>query len=358
LQSQPRPNGIVFISYVRADIHRVRPLVDELAKRFNIFIDLSSLESGRYWRSGIVEGLNRARCLLALYTKGLTVERVTLDEMDMVRERNIILPVMLDRDARVPFGYAGIQYLDLCDWRGGAEGLSTLIARIDTFLAAGPSQEVGQGYSPPSLQSQIVASSNNVAELRALANQVAQVATLGGVLAGDSQAAHDVKGSLKEIHATCDATLKVIDRFLEPMRQPGQDLLDSYLKIPDELRKIVRDNAGHCTRILEYYERVGGLHDWLVEHAEKPGLVEEADQVFTRLANADGDIFKEMTSIAATLGAEATEIQGLLIKKKETQAQNRLRDAQLKLLQLRQPLQAFIEEFSNLKSELGYVYQR
>ena len=46
LESQPRPNGIVFISYVRADIGRVRPLVDELAKRFNIFIDLSSFEAG------------------------------------------------------------------------------------------------------------------------------------------------------------------------------------------------------------------------------------------------------------------------------------------------------------------------
>jgi TIR domain len=356
LEAQPRPKGIVFISYVRADIDRVRPLVDELAKRFNIFIDVSSLKPGTYWRAGIVEGLNRARCLLALYTKGLTDERVTLDEMDRVRDRKIILPVKLDSEAKIPFGYGGLQVCDLCDWQGGAEGLSALFARINTFLAADRAEEEGQVNTYRTLEFQINVSSDNVTQLRMFANQVA---TLGGVLAGDSQAVEDVKGSLKEIHATCDATLKVIDRFLKPMPPPGHDLADSYLIVPDELRKIVRDNAGHCTRILEYYERVGGLHDWLVEHTkEKPELVKQADEVFARLANADGDIFKEMTSIATTLGAEAAEIRGLLIEGREAEAQNRLRDAQLKLSKLREPLQALIDEFSNAKSALGYVYKQ
>ena len=89
----------------------------------------------------------------------------------------------------------------------------------------------------------------------------------------------------------------------------------------------------------------------------KSRLVEQADQVFARLATADGDIFQEMTSVAAALGAEATEIRGLLIKREETEAQKQLRDAQLKLLQLQKPLQGFIDEFSNLKSALGYVYR-
>jgi hypothetical protein len=350
LESKPRPNGIVFVSYARVDLGRVKPLVDELAKRFNIFMDLSSLVPGSYWRHGIVEGLQRARCVLGLYTKGLSDESVALDEMDRVKKRKILLPVKLDRDAEIPIGHDGIQRVDLCDWRGGAKGLSALFAAIEPFLAAGPSQEEGQMYGLRSLQSQIDDSSYNVAQLRTLADRVA---TIGGVLAGNSAAVEAVKGSLKEIHATCSATLAAIDRFLEPMKQ-GQSLHASYLTIPGELRQIVRDSAGHCTRILEYYERVGGLHDWLLEHAT-PDLVEQAERVFLRLATADGDIFDAITSIAAALDGEATRIRELLIRREETEAQNRLRDAQLKLLQLRQTLEEFIEEFSNAKSKLGYV---
>jgi hypothetical protein len=39
-----------------------------------------------------------------------------------------------------------------------------------------------------------------------------------------------------------------------------------------ELTTLIENNRGHCTRIVEYYGRVGGVRDWLVPRLAKDKL--------------------------------------------------------------------------------------
>jgi TIR domain len=349
LELEKLPDGIVFVSYRRADWDRVNPLVEEIKKRFSTFLDRSSLIPGRVWRRGLTEALQLARCVLGLVTENLSDDSYALDEMDYAKSQHVLLPVKLAPGVEIPFGYRSLQCLDLSDWNGGAEGLSGLFFSIQNLLTIHPQEFVLTNTQ--SLDSSVFYSSNSVAELRTLADQVG---TLGGVLAGNAEPIAIMKASLREVHATCAATLEAIDLFLEPLSQQGQNLMTSYFKIPRDLRQMVADKGGHCTRILEYYGRVGGLRDWLQDHA-KPNVVKQADETFTRLASADGDIFASITSIAGTLDQEVTHTRELLLRGQEAEARQRLNDAQLKLLPFREELTKFIALFSNAKAELGYI---
>ena len=83
--------------------------------------------------------------------------------------------------------------------------------------------------------------------------------------------------------------------------------------------------------------------------------MQQADGTFEQLATADGDSFASITAIAATLDQQTSAARSLLLNGNAPEAQKRLVDAQQKLLPLEDQLNSFIAEFSNIKSNLGYV---
>jgi hypothetical protein len=346
-----RPDGIVFVSYAHDDFDRIKPLADKLAERFNLFIDRQSLKAGEYWRQGLTEGLRRARCVLGLFTRNLDVRSFALDEMTRAQSNEILLPVKLDAEAEIHLGFERNQYVDLSGWNGETEPLSELFSRIREMLKNSPHSLDSSSPPPPDLNWAVSNSSHALDNLRGLANQVA---TIGGVLAGRAGPVLEVNASLKEIHATCSATLQAIDRFLEPMDQPEQSDLKAYLMVPGELSDLVRDKGGHCTRILEIYYRLGGVRDWLLQHAE-PELVKQSDDAFSRLANADHDLFANIQEVGAMLDAEVTSVRELLLRGKKAEARERLTEGQIKLLQHRRELNDFISRFTAEKIGMGYT---
>jgi hypothetical protein len=345
-----RPNGIVFVSYARADSKRVMPLVAKLEDQFNVFCD-KGLRAGENWQRGLEIGLGDARCVLGLFTANLGEQSYAVqNEMAPANTRGILLPAKLDVVAKVPGIFKEVQYLDVSGWSGkGVKMLSDLFLHIHAYLLRPPPFH----SVAPDWQRAVSNSSQAVTDLRQLATQVS---TIGGVLSASDGPVADVNSTLKEIHATCAATLEAIDRFLEPAKRADQGLLEAYLNIPGELRDMVNKKRGHCSRILEHYGRAGGVREWLLPRAKRH-LVGRVDRAFEQLSTADNDLFDSVSQIGAMLDDEATYIRGLLLRGQGARARERLNKAQIKLLPLRRKLSDFIAQFYAKGSGMGFVPQ-
>src|SRR5688500_348283 len=112
-----KPKGIVFISYAHDDHERVEPLVKLLAKRFNIFWD-KEIEAGSFWRQFLMDQLDAARCVVVVWTAKSVKRKFIWEELDRVKDRGIIVPIMLDYNVKPPLGFSGWQYIDLINWKG------------------------------------------------------------------------------------------------------------------------------------------------------------------------------------------------------------------------------------------------
>jgi hypothetical protein len=91
----------------------------------------------------------------------------------------------------------------------------------------------------------------------------------------------DLLGSLQQVDRTFRAVSGAIATFLKPAVGRGKVSVKPYLvmergSLPVQIEK----NRGHCGRIVEYYGRVGGLRDWLVDHKLGSRKLAAADAAF------------------------------------------------------------------------------
>jgi len=121
-----------------------------------------------------------------------------------------------------------------------------------------------------------------------------------------------------------------------------------------ELITLIDNNRGHCTRIVEYYARVGGLRDWL-EPRLKPDKLKALDEAFGQLGNADGDLFEHLVGIGDVLTGEASAIVGLLLSGQQKIARERILDGRKKLLPLERSLSEAMRTLQRVEGSLGYV---
>lgn len=343
--------GIVFVSYAHADRARVEPLVTALKKQFNIFWD-GDLEPGEVWRQVLAESLQKARCVLALWTANLTDTSFVASEVDRATKRGVLLPVKLDANAYIPLGFERWQHLDMSGWPGrGQRALKPLCDRIRKFLAQ-PAPNPWPNALPEAQGWVVPQSSHAIGGMR---NLVGEVRTLGGVLLREDGPVADVNATLDEIHLTYTATLAAIDRFLEPGETPKRKRMKSYLDLSGgSLRRTIDDKRGHCSRILELYGRAGGLREWLAQRSTSDVLA-AADQTFARLGTADGDLFESLSRIGDVLGDEASDIANLLLGEQEAQAAERITAAKRALLPLRRELAAAMSQLQQVEGAMGFV---
>jgi hypothetical protein len=344
------PKGIVFVSYAREDRERVARLVDQLKTRFNVFWDVD-VPIGSPWRAVLSNVINRAGCVLGLWTEHLNDASFVTSEVENAFQRGVLVPVKLDPKAKIPFGFDRLQYLDLSAWSGeSAQGLERLFEQIGLFLEHPiPSQLLNA--LPESASWVMPGSLRAVGELRSL---VKTVSTLGGVLVQEGGPVGDVTATLNEIHATYAGAGEAVDRFLEPAND-AKGLLKSYLALAGGgLSRIVDGKRGHCSRILELYMRAGGLRDWLSQRA-KSELLRAADDAFSGLATADEDMFAKLSRIAGVLSDEATVIANLLLGGQDQLAAQRIMTAQQTLLPLRRELASAMSQLQAVEASLGFV---
>jgi hypothetical protein len=111
----------VFVSYKREDEGRVAPLVRALeAAGHSVWWD-RSLAGGESWRQEIEQALERARCVVVVWTRE-SVGRdggFVRDEAARAMRRGLLVPVLCDKVAP-PLGFGEIQAIDLTRWKGSS----------------------------------------------------------------------------------------------------------------------------------------------------------------------------------------------------------------------------------------------
>jgi TolB-like protein/Tfp pilus assembly protein PilF len=109
----------VFLSYKAEDRRRVEPLVAALeADGLSVWWDVQ-IGGGSAWREAIEAQLDRAKCILVVWSKRSVGQGGSFvrDEASRAMDRDIYLPVKLD-SSRPPLGFGETQAIPLSGWRG------------------------------------------------------------------------------------------------------------------------------------------------------------------------------------------------------------------------------------------------
>ena len=109
----------VFLSYKAEDHARIVPLVDALeADGLDVWWD-TDITGGSEWRREIEEQLDRARCVIVVWsTKSAGPEgRFVKDEASRAQRHGTYLPIRID-DIEPPLGFGEIHAISLQGWKG------------------------------------------------------------------------------------------------------------------------------------------------------------------------------------------------------------------------------------------------
>jgi hypothetical protein len=348
-------SGIVFMSYARNDVDRVRPLVDYLWEQgLSVWWD-EDIEPGVRFRDAIHDVLEKASCAIVVWTHTSVTRDFVRSEADRAVQRGVLVPVLLDAEAKIPLPFTEFDYLDLSAWNGrGGETVDRLVSRLRTLVGR-KTYSSGYGGSLIGNDWALKRSKQATAELTDL---VSRIESIGEVLALEAKPAEDVRGALAEVEKTYRVVAKAVGNFVSPALGSGPVAPQPYVEMErGVLSSDIESGRGHCLRILTYYGRAHGLRDWL-----KPRLAEdkvaELDRVFERLGTADGDLFSQMTEIGQTLTNESRVIVNLLLAGQEDLARKRIIAGRKALEPLEDTLKQAEMRLKQLATSLGFAAQQ
>ncbi len=104
----------IFVSYASADRERVAPLVERLERcGFSVWWD-RDIAHGQNYHFMIEAALDRAKCVVVVWTQNSVRSEWVLNEASAARQRNVLLPVALD-EVEPPLEFRHLQTADLRD---------------------------------------------------------------------------------------------------------------------------------------------------------------------------------------------------------------------------------------------------
>lgn len=108
----------IFISFKHPeDLEKVRPLVEALrSRRWSVWW-CEGLLPGQHWDRAIETELNKAKCIIVVWTVGSANSDEVRTEAAEGRRRKCLVQVSIEGSAR-PTTFAGVQAVDLTGWRG------------------------------------------------------------------------------------------------------------------------------------------------------------------------------------------------------------------------------------------------
>ena len=139
----------IFISYASGDRSKIAPIVKALEGHgWSVFWD-RTIPTGKTWRQVIGDALESARAVVVAWSKTSVNSRWVQEEADMGLERNILIPILIDR-VNLPLGFRSIQAADLISWSPTQSfpEFDKLISDLSAIL--GPPPMVVQGTQRPS----------------------------------------------------------------------------------------------------------------------------------------------------------------------------------------------------------------
>ena len=108
----------IFLSYVREDVERARPLVQTLeARGWSVFWD-ENLTPGPGYRKTIQRELDEARCVVVLWSARSVDSTWVLDEADRGLRAETLISVLIE-EVSVPLGFGQGQLANLVNWDAG-----------------------------------------------------------------------------------------------------------------------------------------------------------------------------------------------------------------------------------------------
>jgi hypothetical protein len=126
----------VFISYKREDHTRVDRLASLLADvGVNVWYD-AALPAGEEWQRRIEEVARSARAIVVCWTPHAVNSKPIAREIEIARERGVLLPVRFLPCEMPPELKSSLQYADMSDWSEGSahKGLHQLALGLDQLL--------------------------------------------------------------------------------------------------------------------------------------------------------------------------------------------------------------------------------
>ncbi len=131
----------IFVGYKREDLDRILPLVKALEREgYSVWFD-RKLVPGDNWEQRILQQAQRARCVAIAWSNLSVTEHGTYasdrlnGEADLGYERNVLLPILLDRN-RIPLHHSRLQFADLSNWSGetDSDDFQGLIKGIHSYI--------------------------------------------------------------------------------------------------------------------------------------------------------------------------------------------------------------------------------
>lgn len=108
----------IFISYSREDRGKANDIAEALKKQgFSVWWDRSILPGERFG-TVIEEALDAAKCVIVLWSKISVSSDWVEAEASEGKQRGILIPVLIERDVKIPLPFRRTHAADLRDWEG------------------------------------------------------------------------------------------------------------------------------------------------------------------------------------------------------------------------------------------------
>jgi hypothetical protein len=113
---QPAAMSDIFLSYASEDRERAKALAHTLeAQGWSVWWD-REIPFGKPFDEVIAENLAAARCVIVLWTKISVKSRWVRAEASEGAARDVLIPVMLDADLKIPLEFKLLQAANLSGW--------------------------------------------------------------------------------------------------------------------------------------------------------------------------------------------------------------------------------------------------
>jgi formylglycine-generating enzyme required for sulfatase activity len=136
----------IFISYSSEDRGKAKDIAEALEQQgFSAWWDRSILP-GETFDTVIEEALDAAKCVIVLWSKTSVSSKWVKTEASDGKQRGILIPVLIERDVKIPLAFRRIQAADLRDWEGKLShpGFDMLLKSIADILGRPLPVEPGQ----------------------------------------------------------------------------------------------------------------------------------------------------------------------------------------------------------------------